>query len=161
VDSLSFGCSIGWYSYSNLNAIDGNITMTNQTLSLTEFLVLAHFEGDAPEAFKVTASDDDTAENIVIEHMAQESETEVYIDSVTPISSVKNLSSAATTKDRIVVAMKASGLSQSDLHTKADIDLDSIESFVNGVQEPSYSQIAQIALALNVTPAWLAFGGSI
>jgi ribosome-binding protein aMBF1 (putative translation factor) len=62
-------------------------------------------------------------------------------------------------KDRIVSARIESGLSHEELATQSGVSKDSIVQFEDGIAEPRYVEIKQMAVGLGVSPAWLAFGG--
>ena len=58
--------------------------------------------------------------------------------------------------DRLSIALKKSGLTQSELSEKTGINFSTISSYVSGRFEPKRTPLMKLAEALDVSPTWLA-----
>lgn len=65
------------------------------------------------------------------------------------------LKRSATTAERLQEALDASGLKQVDLSRKTGINKGTIHNYLHGRYEPKSGAINKLAIALNVSEAWL------
>lgn len=61
----------------------------------------------------------------------------------------------STTSERLKKALELSGMKQADLVRKTGIDRGTISNYVHGKYEPKSEAINKLAVALNVSEAWL------
>lgn len=58
-------------------------------------------------------------------------------------------------QNRLIEALRESGMRQSDLSRKTGIEKASISMYASGQRKPGYDYISKIAKALNVSEPWL------
>lgn len=60
--------------------------------------------------------------------------------------------------ERLKQAREAAGLSQKKLGEKVNIARETVRSYENGYKQPTLTIISKIAVVLNVSLDWLAYG---